>query len=128
MLPLSSNKGEQGLLASTWLAILSALWPATDPGASWHGSYLVIRRPEEGAHLVASVGRLPDSFTNVMLGGAIERPMLLDLAAENEAWMSHRMYAEASYALGRILADPDCRLSMLCGFLGNMARQLEGSI
>lgn len=128
LFPLSGNKGEQGLMASSWLSMLSALWTATDLGLPWRGSYLFIRRPGEGAQLVASVGRLPDSFSSVMLGAAIERPMLLDLGAEHDAWKSHRMYAESAYALGRILADPDCRLSMLCSFLGDMSRQLERSI
>ncbi len=128
LLPLSGNKGEQALIASTWLAILSALWSETESGASWRGSYLFVRRPNEGAQLIASVGRIPDSFSTVMLGGPIERPMLLDLGVEHEAWMSHRMYAEASYALGRILADPEFRLSRLCVFLGDMSRQLVGSV
>lgn len=128
LLPLSANKGEQGLIASAWLTMLSALWTVSAAGEPWRGSYLFVRRPDEGAQLIASVGRIPDSFSSVMLGGAIERPMLLDLGAEHEAWMSHRMYAESSYALSRILADPDCRLAMLCSFLGDMSRQLERDI
>ena len=128
LLPLSANKGEQSLIASTWLAILSALWWETDTGNSWRGSYLVVRHPNESAQLVASIGKMPASFGRVMLGASIESPMVLDLGAENEAWMSHRMYAEASYALGRILADPDCRLSALCGFLNDMSRELERNI
>lgn len=125
LLPLPANKGEQGLMASTWLSLLSALWSPYERGVAWRGSYLLLRRPDHGAELVASVGRLPDSFVNVMLGGAVERGMLLDLGIEHEAWKSHRMYAEASYALGRILVDPDFRLSMLCGFLDEMTQQLE---
>ena len=128
LLPLSGNKGEQSLIASSWLAVLAALWNATEPTASWLGSYLLLRRPGEDAQLVASVGRIPDSFGNVLLGGKAERPMVLDLGAEQEAWTSHRMYAEASYALGRFLSDPDCRISMLCSFLRDMSRQLVGNV
>lgn len=128
LLPLSGNKGEHALIASTWLSILSALWPVTEPGSAWRGSYLFVSRPGEDAQLVASVGCIPDSFSSVMLGGTIDRSMLLDLGVEHDAWKSHRMYAEASYALGRLLADPDFRLSKLLGFLENMSRQLEGSI
>ena len=54
--------------------------------------------------------------------------MVLELGVENEAWMSHRMYAEAAYALGRALADPECSLAMLCGFLRDMSRQLEKNL
>lgn len=50
--------------------------------------------------------------------------MLLDLGVEQDAWTSHRMYAEVSYALGRLLADPRCSLSELSCFLGDMSRQL----
>lgn len=128
LLPLSGNKGEQSLIASSWLAVLAALWKTTDPAASWRGSFLLLRRPGEEAQLVASVGCTPDSFGNVLLGGVAERPMALDLRAEHEAWTSHRMYAEASYALGRFLSDPDCRISMLCGFLRDMSRQLVGNV
>ena len=128
LLPLSGSKGEQALLASTWQSILSSLWVGAEGDSSWRCSYLVLRRPGQAAQLLVSVGRLPDSFGNVMLGDVAERSMLLDLSVENEAWTSHRMYAEVSYALGRFLADPDCRISALCSFLGDMSRQLMGSV
>jgi len=128
LLPLPHTKGERGLIASTWLAMLTALWAANEPAAAWRGSYLCMRPPAAAAQLVVSVGLIPDSFGSVMLGAEIESSMLLDLGSEHPAWMSHRMYAEASYALGRILTDPDCRLSMLCDFLGEMSRQLEGNV
>jgi len=128
LLPLSEAKGEQSLLASAWLSLLSALWTeSASCGSRWCGSYLISRRRNEGAQLIASVGSIPDSFVNVMLGGRRERDMLLDLGAEHDAWRSHRMYAEASYALGRVLSDPDFRLSMLFNFLGDMSRQLEAN-
>lgn len=128
LLPLSGNKGEQCLIASAWLTILSALWWETESGHSWRGSYLFLRRSDEGAQLVASIGKIPASFSKVILGGDVTAPMVLELGAENEAWMSHRMYAEASYALGRILADPECRLAELCTFLGDVSRELERNI
>mgnify|MGYP001386747642 CR=1 FL=1 len=128
LLPLSSHKGEQALMASTWLSILAALWSGAGIGQPWRGSYLLVRRPNIGAQLVATVGRIPDSFAAVLLGAPIEPAMLLDLGTENDAWKSHRMYAESAYALGRILADPDCRLAALCSFLGDMGRQLARNI
>lgn len=128
VLPLSEKKGEQSLLASSWLAILSALATPGVQDYSWRGSYFFQRRPDEGAQLIASVGRMPASFGQIMLGGAFEPGMVLELGVENEAWMSHRMYAEAAYALGRALADPECSLAMLCGFLRDMSRQLEKNL
>ena len=128
VLPLSGKKGEQSLVASSWLAILSALWPPTTQDFSWRGSYFFRRRPDGGAQLVVSVGRMPQSFSQIMLGDSFEPGMVLDLGIENEAWMSHRMYAEAAYALGRALADPDCSIAMLCGFLRDMSRQLEKNL
>lgn len=127
LLPLSGSKGEQALLASTWQSILSALWVGAE-GDSWSCSHLVLRRPGQAAQFLISVGRLPESFGHVMSGGVAERSMLLDLSVENEAWTSHRMHAEVSYALGRFLADPDCRISALCSFLGDMSRQLSGNV
>lgn len=128
LLPLSGLKGEQGLLASTWMIILSTLWSESLQGVPWSGSYLLIRRSQEGAQLIASVGRIPSSFGSLMLGSPIERDMLLDLGAEHEAWTSHRMYAESSYALSRVLADPACSLATLCTFLGVMSQQLAKDI
>lgn len=128
LLPLSRNKGEQALVASTWLSILAALWFGGEPGGTWRGSYLLLRRPGEETRLAASVGRLPDQFSSVMLGGAPDPAMVLDLAGEHEAWMSHRLYAEVSYALGRLLADPECSLGQLVGFLGEVGRQLAAGV
>jgi type VI secretion system protein ImpM len=128
LLPLSGSKGEQALMASTWQSILAALWGMSGPDAVWRCSHLVLRRPGQTPQLLVSVGRLPDSFASVMLGAEVERPLLLDLGLENEAWTSHRMYAEVSYALGRFLADPNYRIAELCSFLGGMSRQLVGSV
>ena len=128
LLPLSGSKGEQALMASTWQSILSALWGETGADSVWRCSHVVLRRPGQAPQLLVSVGRLPDSFASVMLGAEAVRPMLLDLGAANDAWTSHRMYAEVSYALGRFLADPDYRIAELCGFLGDMSRQLVGSV
>ena len=128
LLPVSSHKGEQALMASAWLSLLAALWAGAADGEPWRGSYLLLRRPDIGAQLVATVGRMPDSFSGVLLGAPVEPAMLLELGNENDAWKSHRMYAESAYALGRILADPDCRLAALCSFLGDMSRQLARNI
>ena len=123
-LPLPDAEGEQPLLAAAWLSLISSLWPASVAG-QWLCSHLVVRGRGKQAQLVACVGSVSDSFMSVLLGCSIENGMQLNLAQEQEAWKSHRMYAEASYALGRVLADPGFRLSSLCEFLEDMSRQLE---
>lgn len=124
-LPLPDAGGEQALLASGWLSLLCSLWPSSTEAGRWPCSHLVVRGRTERTHLVVSVGSVPDGFVSVMLGGGMESDTPLDLAREHDAWKSHRMYAEASYALGRVLADPDFRLASLCVFLEDMSRQLE---
>jgi type VI secretion system protein ImpM len=128
LFPLSANKGEQALVASAWLTLVASLKGLGGQEGAWCGSYLFVRRPGLGAQLVTSVGSVPPCFTHVMVGGVIEPSMLLDLASRNDAWISHRLYAEVSYALGRLLSDPDCRLAALVGFLEEMSRRLEGSV
>ena len=71
---------------------------------------------------------MPASYGSLMLGAPMERAMMLDLGSEHEAWTSHRMYAESSYALSRVLADPACNLATLCSFLGVMGKQLAKDI
>lgn len=128
LLPLSGSKGEQALLAAAWLGILSSLRTLSGQHGEWRGSYLLVRRPDAVAQLLVSVGWVPPGFADAMLGGRPDGSLLLDLATENEAWRSHRLYAEAAYALGRLLADPACRLSMLCDFLVDMSRRIEGGV
>jgi type VI secretion system protein ImpM len=123
-LPLPDAVGEQALLASAWLSLFVSLWPSRS--ASWLScSHLTVRGGGEGVQLIICVGSVSDSFVSVLLGCPIDPKMQLDLAQEHEAWKSHRMYAEASYALGRVLADPDFRLAALCEFLEDMSRLLE---
>lgn len=123
-LPLPDTEGEQALLASAWLSLFSSLWPSSTAGRL-SCSHLTVRGRGDCAQLVICVGSVSDSFVSVLLGCPIEADMQLNLAQEHEAWKSHRMYAEASYALGRVLADPEFRIAALGEFLEDMSRQLE---
>lgn len=69
LLPLSGSKGEQSLLASTWQSILSRLWGGDASDVPWCCSSLILRNADQPAQLLVSVGRLPDCFGQVMLGG-----------------------------------------------------------
>lgn len=125
-LPLSGNNGEQALIASAWLSMLATLSGGSGGRSRWLGSYLIVRsKGGASARLVVSAGRIPEPFSLVMLGAAVDSTTQLDLASEQTAWKSHRTYAEVSYALGRLLADPGCLLSTLRDFLGDVGRQLE---
>lgn len=123
VLPLPESGGDQALLASAWLSLLSSLMTVSSGG--WSCSHLVVNSREGLSSLMVSVGSVSDNFVSVMLSGNVGPDMPLDLSREQDAWKSHCMYAEASYALGRVLVDPDFRLASLCRFLEDMSRQLE---
>lgn len=125
VLPLTGNPGEHGLIASSWLSMLSVLWFGDHGAMPWRGSYLLVRRNGEPTRLVASVGRIPDRFFGAMVGGDIDPGMQLDLSTANPAWSSHRLYPEVSYALGRLLADPGCTLATLYDYLKDIGKQLQ---
>lgn len=127
-LPLPINKGEQALVASAWLSILHTLWQGSNGNPRWHGTYLILQRHPEAAQLAACFGHSQDKLAALMLGGGLDTNARLDLCNEQEAWKNHRLYAEVSYALGRLLADRTVSLDSLCTFLGDMGKELEGAI
>lgn len=124
-LPLPEGKGERALVASAWLSILDALWRgarATDP---WRGNYVIHALAPGRYALAAAFGQVQERFAAVMLGGAHDASCRLELSREQQAWTNHRLYAEVSYALGRILAEPGISLRALCDFLADIGRKLE---
>lgn len=123
--PLSPQKGERALIASVWLSLLSVLAPGQSGKPEWQGSYILLRRKDGETRLLCSVGRMPERFVGLMLGGTCAPALQLDLTTPHEAWRSHAMYAEVSYALGRLLADPQCRIKLLYDYLGDIGRQLQ---
>lgn len=127
-LPLPANKGEQALVASAWLSILHTLCQGTDGNSRWHGTYLILQRHAEVAQLATCFGHSQDKLATLMLGGGLDANARFDLCNEQEAWKTHRLYAEVSYALGRLLADRTASLDSLCTFLRDMGRELEGAI
>lgn len=128
VLPLPSNKGERALVASAWLSLLHTLWQGGGNCEPWRGNYLVLESSPDVAQLVTCFGNAHDRLTTVMLGGSLDPSARLDLYAEQDAWMNHRMYAEVSYALGRLLSDPALTLGALQQFLRNLGRELDGTM
>jgi type VI secretion system protein ImpM len=124
-LPLPANKGERALVASAWLSILDALWRGARGNDPWRGNYVIYESVPGHFELAAAFGKVQEQFTAVMLGGAHDASCRLELSREQQAWANHRLYAEVSYALGRILVEPGISLHALCEFLADIGRKLE---
>jgi type VI secretion system protein ImpM len=128
LLPLPGDKGERALIACAWLSMLNALWQGRSSAEPWCGNYLLSRLSPEQEMLAACFGKAHQALTTIMLGGALDHSVILDLRTEQDTWRNHRLYAEVSYALGRLLADPALSLSGLCEFLQDVGNKLEDSI
>ncbi|WP_334187808.1 type VI secretion system-associated protein TagF [Noviherbaspirillum sp.] len=128
LLPLPEDKGERALVASAWLSMLDALWAGGRIGQPWSGDYIVMQRPAGEVALAACFGKVHDRFTPAMLGGLLDASVVLDLGSEQDAWINHPLYAEVSYALGRLLADPASSLESLCAFLQDVGKKLEEKV
>lgn len=124
-LPLPPGKGERALIASAWLSILNALWQGAGNSEPWRGNYLVVETTLGRTSLATAFGKVQERFATVMLGGALETSAFLDISCEQDAWKNHRLYAEVSYALGRLLAEPELCLQTLCDFLVDVGKKLE---
>jgi type VI secretion system protein ImpM len=127
-LPLPSCRGERALAASAWLSILHVLWDGGNGGMPWRGNYLMLQPGPDAAALAACFGNVNDRYAAVMLGRSLDPVSRLDLYCEQDAWKNHCLYAEVSYALGRLLADPALPLQELCGFLKEMGTRIEGAM
>jgi type VI secretion system protein ImpM len=125
-LPLPADQGEQTLVASAWLSLLNALGRSAGNESPACKNFLILN-DGAGASLAACYAEAHERLVMQMLGAAGEST-LLDLHTEQEAWKSHRLYAEVSYALGRLLADPALKLDVLCRFLGEVSVKLELAI
>lgn len=126
-LPLPTGEGERALVASAWLSVLKVLWKGSGNGEPWRGNYLVLDMDRPHAVLVTAFGKVQERFTTVMLGGPLDGSCRLDLTIEHDAWVNHSLYAEVSYALGRLLAEPGLSLQALCDFLADVAGKLESA-
>lgn len=122
LFPLPSQCGEQALIASTWISLLAALGQEGDGG--WRGNYFILR--QQGRVLLAACfSPMHDRIAALMLGCPADSTVLLDLENQQDAWKGHRLYAEVSYALDRLLADSSLSLTALRDFLADAGCQLE---
>ncbi|WP_005032946.1 type VI secretion system-associated protein TagF [Holophaga foetida] len=119
-LPLRGGPGEDALYASTWLNILSAL---AGPEGSRNISFFLSKGPHR-THLIASFGRMPGKAFLLALGGEPPEELRLNLTTEQPMWQSHKIYAETTYAMNRILSDPYLPISSLLAFLKDASRKI----
>lgn len=124
-LPLPANKGERALVASAWLSILDVLWRGRKSCDPWRGNYVVLEKTAGQYVLATAFGRVDERYGAVMLGRAPDTSSSLELAREQLAWTNHRLYAEVSYALGRLLAEPGLSIKSLCDFMRDIGGTLE---
>jgi type VI secretion system protein ImpM len=128
LLPIPKNQGEHALIACAWLSMLDALWQGRGDKQPWRGNYSIAPRASGKVILSACFGKAHEAFTTSMLASDPDPAVLLDLCNEQDAWRNHRLYAEVSYALARLLADPALSLFGLCEFLQDVGHKLEDSV
>lgn len=125
LLPLPPAKGEEALVASAWLGMQAALWGGGDWGLPWRGGYWLSRSREGHPVLASSFSNMPEQYPISMFMGIMNANVMLNLVRDEAAWRNHPLYAETSYALGRLLADPDLSLAGLRDFLSDIGRKLR---
>lgn len=118
-LPLSSDSGCQAPYASFWLAAISALLGEQNKDCNF-----IIARTQGRGDLLVSVREMPDKGLMALAGRGVGRGAEVDLVAEHDVWRSHRAYADMSYAISRMCADPDLPLESLLEFFGELGKTL----
>ena len=117
LIPLPEGSSDCSLGLATWLALYRAACPqARNAMPHW----VVFDR--QGRRQVALA---PEQLSSRILcgawGGTPEPAAVIDILEERPPWMLHQSYAEASYILGRQLADPGLSLYSLREILGQLA-------
>lgn len=128
VLPLPHAGGEQALIACAWLSVIEALSGNDSNGTKWRGNYAILQISQEKMAILTCFNKIHDKFAILMLGGASESSMILDLRDEHEAWKNHRLYSEVSYALARLLGDQALSIQDLCLFLRDVGQRLKETI
>ena len=118
-LPLSADAGSQAPYASFWLAAISALLGEQNKDCNF-----IIARSQGRGDLLVSVREMPDKGLMALAGRGVGRGAEVDLVAEHDVWRSHRAYADMSYAISRMCADPALPLESLLEFFGELGKTL----
>jgi type VI secretion system protein ImpM len=123
--PLPPEKGQEALVACAWLSLQVGLWGGGEGGLPWRGSFIRTHNAGANGVLAASFERIPEKYPKCIFGGMMDANVILDLACEQEAWRNHRLYAEVSYALARLLSDSELRFGVLRQFLSDIGQKLR---
>ena len=105
-------------------ALLAALFGSGEPRIA--GFSVRQGRGAESARLHVCLGQMPDRAMVAMLGGETPEDSRLDLCSEKRPWLAHKLCAETSYAMDRLLNDPGATLSALANFLRDVGEKLTG--
>ncbi|UXY14570.1 type VI secretion system-associated protein TagF [Chitiniphilus purpureus] len=108
LLPLLQQPGEDILGLATWLA----LHRAAAKGHARVPHCLTLQR-EGRRYLALAPECFPERFLGMLWGLAPEPTTVVNVVDDDAPWMHHQAYAEASYILGRQLADPALNLQSL---------------
>lgn len=117
-LPLPERPGEWSLGVSTWLALHRAACPETQ---STMPHYVVLGGAGRCQLALAPEG-ISGRFLTSAWGMQPEPSTLVNVCEDRPPWMLHQSYAEASYILGRQLADPGLSLRALREIIQQLAR------
>lgn len=118
-IPLKVGRGETLLHASVWLHVLSELFGC---GTNARLDSLIQHDPRH-ARLLLTFGRGMSRTLALAFGGVPETSQCLDLAEEQAAWKSHRLYPETAYALQRLFDDPQTTLAGLRAFIQDLCKK-----
>lgn len=124
MLPLPENASEDAFFSASWLMIYMAfsrqLLKGTMPG-------YFVTRIEGKTRFIVVPGQVPPRFVPALLGAALDPLCVLELDAPSPPWAAHRLYAEASYLLGRELLDSQASVRRVIEFITQLAEKIGKS-
>ncbi|MBS1157438.1 MAG: type secretion-associated protein [Proteobacteria bacterium] len=124
MLPLPESATEDAFFSASWLMIYMAfsrqLLKDALPG-------YFVTHIEGQTRFIVVPGQVPTRFIPTLLGAPLDPLCTLDLDAPNPPWAAHRLYAEASYLLGRELLDPQASVRRVIEFISQLAEKIGKS-
>lgn len=123
-LPLPDSAAEDSFFSASWLMIYLAFARQLFKGAI--PSYFVTRIAGKTCFSVVP-GQVPARFIPTLLGAPLDPLCALDLDAPNPPWAAHRLYAEASYLLGRELLDPQATVRRVIELIAQLAEKIGKS-
>lgn len=121
LLPLPQRAGEDALGQGAWLALYRA---ATCGQCGPMPQCLAIELAGRRFLALAPLG-FSERFLGLLWGSPSDAPSVIDVCDDASPWCRHQAYVEASYILGRQLADPSLSLYDLCRILEQLSRSIS---